>query len=208
VEVWQLYSADVPPVAAAMCLLGAVQAVERHHAAGAPELVWTGPDVGVIPVRRTEQALLQLLDWSQERVTVVSFAVYHIPTVCEALLRAADRGCTIRIILETPDGQEGKAAYDTIAALGPTVRERAEIYVWPMEARPVDPRGRRGLMHVKAVIADGQRLLLSSANLTVHAFSSNMELGVLITGGHLPSDAEKHFDQLVQMRVLVPVARR
>ena len=206
VDVWQENATDVPPLAAAMCLLGAVEGVERNRSDGASELVWTGPDVGVIPVRLTEQALLQLVDSANERVTVVSFAVYHIPRVCEALLRAADRGCSIRIILETPDGQEGRAAYDTVAALGSTVRGRAGIYTWPTEARPVDPKGHRALMHVKAAIADGKRLLLSSANLTEYALSTNMELGVLITGGRLPRDAERHFDELVRAGVLMPVA--
>jgi phosphatidylserine/phosphatidylglycerophosphate/cardiolipin synthase-like enzyme len=127
--------------------------------------------------------------------------------VCEAFVRAADRGCSIRIILETPDGQEGTAAYDTVAAFGPAVRERAEIYAWPMTARPVDPKGHRGLMHVKAAIADGRCLLPSSANLTEYALPTNIALGVLITGGRLSRDAERHFDQLVATEVLTLVGQ-
>ena len=68
------------------------------------ELVWTGPDVGVVPLRRTEQALLQVIDSATRRATVVSYAVYHIPRICEALVRAADRGVSINVIIETPIG--------------------------------------------------------------------------------------------------------
>ena len=39
---------------------------------------------------------------------------------------------------------------------------------------------------------------LSSANLTEYAFSINMELGVLITGGALPGRVERHFDSIIQ----------
>lgn len=208
VEVWQENAAEVPPVAAAMCLLGAVEGIGQHRSDESVELVWTGPDVGVIPVRLTEQALIQLVDASHERVTVVNFAVYHVPRVCEALRRAAARGCSISLILETPDGQEGPAGYDTVAALGSGIRECSEIYVWPATARQADSKGRRGLMHVKAAIADGERLLLSSANLTEYALSTNMELGVLITGGRLPRDAQRHFDELVRSGVLISAAAR
>jgi len=207
-DIWHREAPELGPEAVAMSLLAATAGVAKGRSAQSVELVWTGPDVGVIPVRLTEQALLQVVDAAEDRLTVVSYAVYHIPRVCEALVRAADRGCSIRIILETPDGQEGKAAYDTVAALGPTVGERATIYAWPTEARPVDPKGRRGLMHVKAAIADGERMLLSSANLTEYALSTNMELGVLITGGRLPAQAEWHFDGLIRAGVLVPVNGR
>jgi len=35
-----------------------------------------------------------------------------------------------------------------------------------------------------------------------------MELGVLITGGRPPQDAERHFDGLIRAGVLVPVNGR
>lgn len=204
-DLWHEHARELAPEAVAMALSAAAEGVSSRRSTQSVELVWTGPDVGVIPVRLTEQALLQVLDAAEQRLTVVSYAVYHIPRLCEALSRAADRGCNIRVILETPDGQEGRAAYDTIAALGRTVGERAEIYAWPMEARPVDPKGRRGLMHVKAAVADGRHLVVSSANLTEHAFTNNMELGVLLTGGALPAQVERHFDRMVETGVLVRV---
>jgi phosphatidylserine/phosphatidylglycerophosphate/cardiolipin synthase-like enzyme len=46
-------------------------------------------------------------------------------------------------------------------------------------------------------VADGRWLFLSSANLTEYAFTINMELGVLVTGGKLPAQVQEHFDRLV-----------
>jgi len=40
---------------------------------------------------------------------------------------------------------------------------------------------------MKCAVADGEWLFLSSANLTQQAFTINMELGMLVRGGH---DAE------------------
>ena len=36
-----------------------------------------------------------MIDSATQRITVVSYAVYNIPNICVALVRAADRGCSI-----------------------------------------------------------------------------------------------------------------
>lgn len=204
-DCWHSDAECVPADAVAMALLTAAQMADCGRLAQSVELVWTGPDVKVIPIRQTEQALLQLLDSAERRLVVMSYAVYRIPRICDALLRAADRGCSIDVLLETSDRQEGKAAYDTLVAIGPAVASRARIFVWPTEARPTDSRGRSGLMHLKAAVADAHRLLVTSANLTEYAFTTNMELGVMVSGGNLPEQVERHFDRMVEMGILVTV---
>ena len=71
-----------------------------------------------------------------------------------------------------------------------------------LDKRPKDDSGKHGILQVKCALADGRWLFLSSANLTEYAFTLNMELGLLITGGHLPRQAEDHFDRLIQTGVL------
>jgi hypothetical protein len=93
-----------------------------HQQQQSVELVWTGPDAGVVHLRRTEQALLQVFDSACRRATVVSYAVYNIPRICEALVRAADRGVSINVIIETPDRLAGKNTYNTLKALGRITR--------------------------------------------------------------------------------------
>lgn len=202
---WQEHAGQVPPETVAMSLLTAARMADGGPAAQSVELVWTGPDVEVIPIRHTEQALLELLDSAERRLVLMSYAVYRIPRICQALLRAADRGCSIDVLLETSDHREGEKAYDTLIAIGPAVASRARILIWPTEARLADAKGRTGLMHVKAAVADGRRLLLTSANLTEYAFTTNMELGMMVTGGGLPDQVERHFDRMVEVGVLVPL---
>jgi phosphatidylserine/phosphatidylglycerophosphate/cardiolipin synthase-like enzyme len=166
------------------------------------ELVWTGPDVGVVPLRRTEQALLQVIESATERLLVVSYAVYRIPRVCEALVRAAERGVAIQIVVESPDRIEGQHAYSTLAALGPSVASRCGVYLWPLEQRARDESGKAGILHVKCAVADGRWLYLSSANLTEYAFTLNMELGLLLKARDLAEQVERHFDRMIQTGVL------
>ncbi len=65
-----------------------------------------------------------------------------------------------------------------------------------------ESEGKLGILHVKCAVADGRWLFLSSANLTEYAFTINMELGLLVTGGPLPCQVEEQFDRLIGTGVL------
>jgi phosphatidylserine/phosphatidylglycerophosphate/cardiolipin synthase-like enzyme len=204
-DAWQSEAKTISPEAVAAALLTAAHSEQAHQQHQSVELVWTGPDVGVVPLRRTEQALLQVIDSATRRATVVSYAVYHIPRICEALVRAADRGVSINVIIETPDRLEGQNTYDTLKALGPSVAACCGVFLWPLEKREKDDNGKIGILHVKCAVADGHRMFLSSANFTEYAFTINMELGLLVTGGKLPGQVERHFEQLVTTGTLLRV---
>lgn len=201
-DAWRSQAADASPQAVALALLTAAHCEKSHEEHQSIEVVWTGPDVGVVPLRRTEQALLQVIDSALRRVTVVSYAVYNIPRICDALIRAAGRGVASTLIMETPDRLEGQNTYDTLRALGSAVAARSSVYLWPLEQRQRHDAGKLGILHVKCAVADGRWLYLSSANLTEYAFTLNMELGLLITGGSSPGQVEAHFDRLIESGVL------
>lgn len=207
VTAWHQGAVSVPAEAVALALRTAALSERTHREARTVELVWTGPEVGVHPFRRTEQAILQVLDSARERITLVSFAVYKIGNVREALVRAAARGVRLTVVVETPDRLDGDAEYSTIRALGSEVTACAAVYYWPRHRRVQGDGGRTGSLHVKAAVADARRLFLSSANLTEYAFTLNMEMGVLVTGGDLPARVEQHFDGLIRSGTLEPLSR-
>jgi phosphatidylserine/phosphatidylglycerophosphate/cardiolipin synthase-like enzyme len=202
VDLWQGRAAGVTPEAVALALRTAAHAEKAHREGQTVELVWTGPGTEAHPLRRTEQAVLQVLDSARQRITLVSYAVYRIPNVCEALVRAARRGVQINVIVETPDKLEGENEYSTLRALGDDVAACSAGYFWPKEKRGQDDKSKVGILHVKCAVADGRWLFLSSANLTEYAFTINMELGVLVTGGKLPGQVQEHFERLIDRRIL------
>jgi phosphatidylserine/phosphatidylglycerophosphate/cardiolipin synthase-like enzyme len=146
-----------------------------------------------------------VLDSATQRITLVSYAVYRIPRVREALVRAARRNVRINVVVETPNRLEGQGEYDTLQALGADVANCATVYYWPEDQRQQDAEGKIGILHVKCAVADGRWLFLSSANLTEYAFTINMELGLLVRGGPLPGQVEEQFDRLIETGVLVRV---
>lgn len=202
---WRTEAKEVDARTVAVALRTASISEQNHRDAQTVELVWTGPDTGPIPFRRTEQAILQVLDAAKSRITLVSFAVYRIPNIGKALIRAAKRGVRLTVIVETPDKIEGEGEYNTIKALGQEVATCSTLFFWPKENRRLSDNNKVGILHVKCAVADGEWLFLSSANLTEYAFTVNMELGLLVTGGRLPAQVEQHFQGLCRCGQLLPL---
>jgi phosphatidylserine/phosphatidylglycerophosphate/cardiolipin synthase-like enzyme len=201
-DAWQTTSPELSPQAVSLALHAVAAAEKIHRERQSVELAWTGPETQVVPLRQTEQVILQVIESARERLLLVSYAVYKIPRVCDALIRAASRGVSLRVVIEAWDRQEGRQTYDRFRGFGETVASRSSVYLWPLEHRARDEAGRPGVLHVKCVVGDGRWLFLSSANLTENAFTLNMELGVLVSGGSLPIQAEQHFERLIDAGVL------
>jgi len=205
-EYWRSQQPQVTAESVALALFTAAQVAGYYRQAQQLELVWTGPDSQVIPLRRTDQALRQLIHEAQESLHIVSFAVYKVDKIAQALVNAAERGVAIAIYLETPDASQGKMSFDTVKALGEAVAQRARLYVWPKEKRSLTEDGKYGSLHAKMALADGRLLLISSANLTGYALSLNMEMGLLVRGGGTPAQVAQHLRRLVEQGVFERVS--
>jgi len=203
---WQALPHPPTPSEMGLLLQSVSAALAYQRSKQKIELTWTGPRSPHISLRRTDQALIELINGASKRVLIVSFAVYKARNILSALEKAANRGVEITIVLESPDVSEGKIAYSTIRALGATLREKSKVFIWPYAKRGTTPEGKIGSLHAKIGVADGDHLYLSSANLTDYAMNINMEMGVLIHGGELPVRIEQHFAELVDNDTLAEIA--
>ncbi len=197
-DAWQTQAPEATADSVALAIVSAAAAEAYQRRQQRVELVWTGPNAPSTPLRHTGQVLQQVIDTAQGDLLIVSFAVYNIGLVVQALVAAAGRGVRLRICLEAPEPGGQGLAYDTIAALGSEVGRLAQLYIWPLDKRPVGPSGKPASLHVKCAVADRHTLFVSSANLTEYAMALNMELGVLIKGGELPGRVSSTLRRLQQ----------
>jgi phosphatidylserine/phosphatidylglycerophosphate/cardiolipin synthase-like enzyme len=202
VDHWQSHAPDVAADSLSLALRMGARTIAAERARQSLELVWTGPATSEIAMRRTEQALLEVIRSARHRLTIVSFAVSRVPGVEDALVNAIEGGLAVRLIVESPEESEGRLSFSGASRLSQAAAGRIRIYVWPRDRRPVDAHGYVGLLHVKCAVADDDVLFVSSANLTGAAFASNMELGLLLRGGQLPGRIRRHFDSLVAAGIL------
>ena len=92
VERWREEAGEIDARTVVEALQAAAHAEQVRRDSQSVELARTGPDAGSSPLRRTEQAILQVLDGARDRITLVSFAVDRIPNVARSLVKAAGRG--------------------------------------------------------------------------------------------------------------------
>lgn len=164
------------------------------------ELVWTGPTTPFVSTRRTEQALLQVIDAARSTLFVMSFVAYDVSSVVAALNEASRRGVAISMFLESSHDQGGSVALDVIGRMHKLV-PAAQLYGWLDKADEFSD----GRVHAKVAVADGRIGFVTSANLTRYAMERNMEVGVLVSGGEVPSMLEAHLRSLVDTGVVAPV---
>lgn len=192
--------AGVAPSAIGYALLTGAQVVQRQREAERISLLWTGPTSRHIPVRRTEQALIEIIEAAEVELHLVSYVAYQADGVREALRGAIGRGVVVHLYLETMD-KDGEAQLSGLRWLGRGLTSACRVYAWPQEQRRVTPNGKTGALHAKIALADERMLFISSANLTGYALGYNMEMGVLFVGGENPAVVRAHLHSLVKQGV-------
>lgn len=201
----QKWKADHPGASSsefAQLLRGAAHANQAYREGQNLEIVWTGPTPPNGAFRRTEQALLEVIDGARETLWIVSFASYKVPSISAALVAAARRGVRINLVLESKEESDGKLTFSALKGLGAELGKSAAVFMWPRDRRPRDASGAQGALHAKCAVADGELLFVSSANLTEYAMKLNMEMGLLIRGTALPLRVARHLSWLVESGTL------
>jgi cardiolipin synthase len=144
--------------------------------------VWTGPESAARHGRLTIAVLADLIAEAQTEIVLVSYATVPSNDVRTALSAAAGRGVDVTLLLER-------------AADNPRFEGRSEPFpdlsarrlCWPAAERPAGAS-----MHAKVLVVDRQTALVGSANLTGYGLERNLEAGVLIRGGSVPTLLVEH----------------
>ena len=193
-EAWTTAS-EVQPAEISAAFRGAAQVTALSEGRESIELVWTGPNTGLIPTRRTEQVLLEVINSARAELFLVTFVFYRVPSIVKALNIAAQRGVKINVLLDVLVKQGGAIGGTTRALAGAV--PKAAIYVWDLASEKTVGSASSASVHAKCVVADRKLAFISSANLTSAALERNMELGLLVRGGTVPARLYSHLEALV-----------
>ena len=161
------------------------------------ELVWTGPTSRFVAPRRTEQALLQVINAAKRELFITSFVAYNVQSIVNALNAACHKGVELTMLLESSQGDGGSIEMDVITQMKKLL-PLARVYAWREKSAEFE----RGRVHAKVAVADRTSCFITSANLTGYAMERNMELGLLMEGGTVPGLIMDHLQALVTTKVL------
>jgi phosphatidylserine/phosphatidylglycerophosphate/cardiolipin synthase-like enzyme len=177
-----------------------------------PDLVWSGPEVQGVHARDTRRVYEELLGSAGDSVWASTYAYFDGPKAFEVLARRMDQNPDLRVtLLLNIQRKRG----DTTAAdqLVRKFTDRLWETDWPGSSRPrdfYDPRslaldGPAGVLHAKAVVADGEAVFVTSANFTEAALDRNIEIGLLVRDRPLAASVSAHFRGLIEQGLLHPL---
>ncbi len=163
---------NVWALAGFMCSLVAGTASESRT-----DLVWTFPgqmfSMPGIACDGYSSSLKMLAQSATAALTIVSpyLEAKGVGCIEEAVVAALYRGVTAVIVTHEADdlGSRNSAALKSLRTAASGLAGRLTVYT-------TSPKG--VLMHMKAVVADGERAVVGSANLTGKGLGGNVELGV------------------------------
>lgn len=201
-QVWQQH--PVPGAVIAAALLAASSTARQVQQNQHIELVWTGPTTNTVPIRHTEQVLLEMINAAQSSIFMVSFVAYTVDSIVRALNTAVDRSVQVNIMLESASNFGGRLTIDSVAKMREAV-PMAFVYVWDSKAKHDHSVGGKAVVHAKCIVADAKNAFLTSANLSAAALERNLEAGVLVNGGILPKQLERLLRGLISTKTFVRV---
>lgn len=177
-----------------------------------PDLVWSGPEVPGLRARDTRRVFAELVGGATRTLWASTYAYFDGPRAFELLARRMEQVPDLRVTLIL---NVQRRWGDTTAAdhLVRAFADRLWKEDWPGKVRPevyydprsLEPGGPAGVLHAKAVVADGEAVLVTSANLTEAAFDRNIELGLLLRDAALAASVTQHFAVLIERGLLRPV---
>ncbi len=174
-----------------------------------PDLVWSGPTAPGLHTRNTRQVYEELIATAQRSIWISTFAYFDGQHAFKSL---ADRMTAIpelqvRMMLNI-QRRHGDAT--SVEELMAQFAHRFWSKDWPGDQKPavyydprsLEPGGPEGVLHAKAIVADEQAALVTSANLTEAAFDRNIEVGILSRDQLLAASLTRHFRVLIDRGLL------
>ena len=176
--------------------------------APSPDLVWSGPEVPGVPARDTRRVYDELFTSATQSLWAVTYAYFDGPLVFGPLARRMEEtpGLRVTLLLNIHRGHsDATVAVDVVRRFA----DRFWSNDWPGPVRPsvfydprsVDPEA-QGVLHAKAVIADEERVFITSANFTAAAQDDNIELGVHVRNRSLALGVVRHLQGLIDRGML------
>lgn len=192
---------DEQGVALALLTANELRRVERLERPDI-EIAWTGPDAKGPLVRPTAAVVEEMLRAVRDvgEILIVGYSVTVNPNspmdrIIELLGEASKRRAALIMVLHQDESAENRK--NLLRAWNVFVK-KPRIYTW--DPPPDHPYTK---LHAKAIVVDRLDVLVTSANLTFHGMTSNLELGLRVKGPQAAAIVER-FDELIASGVLRP----
>lgn len=177
-----------------------------------PSLILSGPDVPGVPTADTNSTVQSMFRSAEEEVILAGFAIWDGKTLFADLAERYAKGDKLKIKFFIDIQYDGKTPKEKHLE---QARAKFKKYHWPWPKMPevffdnrsleAKPGEETPVFHAKIIAVDRKELLVTSANPTPRAHTSNIEVGVLLREPLLCRRVCDYFEGLKNKGVLVPL---
>ena len=157
-------------------------------------IVLTAPASFSLKAKTTKNTVSSMLEGAEKSIMITGYSLSdYFSDMVDLIIRKSQKGVFVKFYVNNIGNQ------DNLEKLCRYKSRFLKIYNYP---RTEDTMA---ALHAKVISVDGEKTLITSANLSYHGQEGNIELGTLIESKVMAKQVEDIFTQLIFKRVFVEV---
>lgn len=158
------------------------------------DLVITAPETFKIKAKKTRDVVEQLIRDAEKSIILTGYSVSdYFSGMLDTVITKSQQGIYVRFYVN--DIEKSKEALDRMLAY-----QSRYLQFFEYEKNKDD---KMAASHAKILTVDSNKALVSSANLSYHGLSGNVEMGFLVHSAEKAQQIEELFKDLVRMGVYI-----
>lgn len=160
------------------------------------EIVTTTPVSFLAKTRKTRPVIEELINGAERSITLTGYSIsVHFEDFLQLINQKSKQGVVIELFVN--NYEKVRAVLSDIKHTG---RRFLKVYEYAGKADD-----KMAALHAKTIIVDGEKILISSANLSYHGLDSNIEIGALISSKRKASQIQDIFTDLKRQKIFILV---
>lgn len=169
---------------------GAMEVQEKQKA----EIVLTAPPSFSFKAKTTKNTVSSMLERANKSILLTGYSLSeYFSDMVDCIIDKSQKGVLVKFYVNDIDNQ---SSYDKLCRYKGSF---LKIYNYPKTDDAM------AALHAKVISVDGEKTLITSANLSYHGQQRNIELGTIIESKNIAKQVEDIFTQLLFAKVFVEV---
>lgn len=157
-------------------------------------IVLTAPTSFSLKAKTTKNTVSIMLEGAEKSIMITGYSLSeYFSDMVDLIIRKSQKGVFVKFYVNNIDSQDN---FDKLCRYKGRF---LKIYNYPRSEDTM------AALHAKVISVDGEKTLITSANLSYHGQQGNIELGALIESKVMAKQVEDIFTQLIFKRVFVEV---
>ena len=154
------------------------------------ELITTAPPSFLLKTKRINNVINEIVENSEKSLLITGYSISEfVEDMIDKIIEKSQRGLFVKIFINDLNKQK---------SIEKLLRYRGKFLQLYDYANNDD---KMAALHAKIILADGERSIISSANLSYHGMAGNIEMGTFINSVKLGKQIEDFFKSLVFQKV-------